>query len=174
VAREPTVVVVGAGIAGICVWDWLRRAGCQTVLLDAGPAAVSSAQLTPGFLPEEDTWRYGGVDDGDWIRILAVGGRANVWGRWCGRFSNDVFERWHWPLASAEIASAYDQAEAWLNMTSDPVPDRYARFASEFGSQLTRRTSAHARASSWLDALSDARSYARTNTVALRLGTGQP
>jgi cation diffusion facilitator CzcD-associated flavoprotein CzcO len=85
-AGEPTVVVVGAGIGGICVWDHLRRAGCRTVLLDAGPATVSGDQLTPGFVPEKETWTYTGIDDDDWIRVLAVGGRANVWGRWCGRF----------------------------------------------------------------------------------------
>lgn len=170
-AREPTVVVVGAGIGGICVWDHLRRAGCRTVLLDAGPATISEDQLTPGFVPEEETWRYAGIDDGDWIRVLAVGGRANVWGRWCGRFSNDVFERWGWPLASEAMTGAYDQADAWLNTISDPVPERYAMFANEFAGQLTGRTSAHAQASPWLDALSAARGHARTNTVALRLHT---
>lgn len=168
---EPAVVVVGAGIGGICVWDQLRRAGCRTVLLDAGPAAVPGDQLTPGFVPDEDTWRYAGFEDGEWIRILAVGGRANLWGRWCGRFSQQVFERWDWPVSNERMARAYDQAETWLHATSDPVPECFAMFASEFGSQLTGRTSAHADASPWLDALSDARIHARTHTVALRFRT---
>jgi len=73
----------------------------------------------------------------------------------------EVFERWGWPLPAARMARAYDQAEAWLNTTREPIPACYAMFAREFASQLTGRMSAHAQASPWLDALPDESTRAR-------------
>ena len=36
--REYDVIVVGAGIAGICAWDLLQRGGREVLLIEAGPA----------------------------------------------------------------------------------------------------------------------------------------
>lgn len=168
--RDPVVVVIGAGIAGICVWDHLRRAGCNAVLLDAGPSDFTK-QEPMSSASDHGRWEHLSLDSSEWTGVFAVGGRTNVWGGWCSRFSNDVFERWRWPVPPSDLIAAYEYAEAWLNTTTEPLPQQFAGLFNSFGPQLSGRTKADEHSSPWLDALCEARIQADTNRFAIRLRT---
>lgn len=164
-------MVVGAGIAGIAVWDRLRKAGTRTVLLDAGPARFPESLLTSGFVPDDDVWQYAAMDGVEWIRVLGVGGRANLWGGWCNRFSDGVLQSWDVSELAAAMSTAYCVAEEWLNVSTAPISPMFERLSAKFGSRVQRRRVAATSSSSWNSALIAARAETLTHTVALRLRT---
>jgi choline dehydrogenase-like flavoprotein len=162
----PDAIVVGAGPAGICAWDLLRRAGCTVELLEAGPCDVATPPVTRGDDPD---WAYAvDGDPADWGRVYGLGGRAHMWGGWLGRFSDAVLSRGDWPMPPAEMASAYARAERWLGSVEHPLPARFAALEA-CGGELSGRIGADHPDSPWRSALAEARRVVRGRSVALRL-----
>ncbi len=165
-SKAPDVIVVGAGMAGICTWDLLRRAGRTVQLLEAGPCDVATARLTPR---SDLDWTYAvDGDRADWSRVHAVGGRAHVWGSWLGRFSDAVFSRGGWPVPPGELAGAYSKAEHWLGSVEHSLPECFAAL-HDCGGQVTGRVGADDLVSPWFSAFAEAARFARGHIVVLRL-----
>lgn len=156
-------VVIGAGPAGIRVWERLRRARLSTLLVEAGPISARVAAV------DERRWRYQARSHGGWLRAHGVGGRSHLWGGWATTFAESVFREGGWPYARAELERDYRRAAEWFAVRASRPPARYLPLRDALGFGLQGCAALHERASGWLRARASADRAALTGVAALRL-----
>jgi choline dehydrogenase-like flavoprotein len=113
------VCVMGGGVAGITVALRLATKGYRVALIEAGPAAPSTAsqEFYKGENVGTENLR---VDE---TRLRALGGSSNHWGGWCRELDAYDFNRTDlsgrgWPISSSDLAPYLDQAAAILGVSS--------------------------------------------------------
>jgi choline dehydrogenase-like flavoprotein len=120
------IVIVGSGAAGIALTARLAKAGRAVLLLESGsdvgatPAAHDrDLDLNEGLSLGSP---YSGLTNG---RDRAFGGTTNLWHGQCMRLRDiDMRTRsWvaesGWPISLADLATYYDEAERWLEITGN-------------------------------------------------------
>src|ERR1700730_18550460 len=108
-SRLHDAVIVGAGQAGLLVYEQLTAAAFKTVLLEAGPSVAG--KIAPVNDPAVWTYRSHLGDALEWLRTHAVGGRTVGWGGLCFRFPDAVFRKGGWPYGARTLAPYYRNAE---------------------------------------------------------------
>lgn len=112
------LAIVGAGAAGITLARALSGTGLKIALIESGGFdwAEEAQDLAAGELGEQT---YGGLDA---VRLRQFGGTTGHWGGWCRELDAIDFEaRDHvpfsgWPIAKADLAPYYAQAQAILHL----------------------------------------------------------
>lgn len=104
-AREPEVVIVGAGAVGLVLGLCLAGSGSRVVLLEAGPAEPEPSYRMRNAGPLGDR-PFRGLVEG---RMKALGGTTRLWGGQLSEFSRADFERalpggTTWPISFDDIA----------------------------------------------------------------------
>ncbi|HKY35350.1 MAG TPA: GMC oxidoreductase [Polyangiaceae bacterium] len=155
-------IVVGAGPAGIRVWESLGRARLSTLLVEAGPVSRRVANV------DAQRWRYLARGNGDWVRAHGVGGRSHLWGGWATPFAASVFEE-AWPYPRAELLRDYQRAAEWFAVRSSRAHVRYAAIRDKLGFVVRGCAALHEGSSGWLCARALADRAALTGAAALRL-----
>jgi choline dehydrogenase-like flavoprotein len=133
VVESARVVVIGSGPPGAAAALFLRRAGVEVLILEAGSQG-SSLGLTArirGFtvlkyrrpLKQNDNFTATADPDVALFEELAPGGLSNHWSCAVPRFSPEDFtdgeragEAYTWPIDYRDIASWYDQVEPLLHI----------------------------------------------------------
>lgn len=160
-------VIIGAGPAGLLVFEQLTEAGLNVALLEAGPKATS------GQVPPSDPaiWGYH-TQDGvelDWVRTHAVGGRTVGWGGFCFRFPQSVFERGGWPYGADTLEPFYDAAERWVGIAEGLLLPSHQEAARRLGAQAVPLRGARRGAKVWTACDAPGAGSARTGHVACKL-----
>jgi choline dehydrogenase-like flavoprotein len=133
VAEARRVIVVGSGPPGAAAALFLRKAGTEVLVLEAGPER-SSLGLTVrvrGFtvlkyrrpLKQRDAFTATADPKAALFEELAPGGLSNHWSCAVPRFSPEDFadaeragEAYHWPIGYHDIAPWYDRVEPLLHI----------------------------------------------------------
>ena len=132
-AEDRRVIVIGSGPPGAAAAVFLRRAGAEVLLLEAG-SERSARGLTVrvrGFtvlksrrpLLQRDGFTATGDPSAELFEDVAPGGLTNHWSCAVPRFSADDFadgkragESYAWPIGYNDIASWYDRVEPLLHI----------------------------------------------------------
>jgi len=161
------VAIIGAGPAGLLVFEQLTEAGLNVALLEAGPKAIG------GEVPPSDPamWGYH-TEDGavlDWVRTHAVGGRTVNWGGFCFRFPQSVFERGSWPYDADTLKPFYEAAERWVGITEGPLMPSHQEAARSLGAQAVPLRGARRSGKVWTACDTSGAASARTGHFACKL-----
>jgi choline dehydrogenase-like flavoprotein len=160
-------VIVGAGPAGLLVFEQLTAVGLTVALLEAGPKATS------GQVPPSDPaiWEYHTEDGGalDWVRTHAVGGRTVGWGGFCFRFPQSVFRRGCWPYDADTLEPFYDAAERWVGIAEGLLLPSHQEAARCLGAQAVPLRGARRLGKVWTACDASGSESARTGHIACEL-----
>lgn len=156
-------VIVGAGPAGILVWEQLTAAGLNAALLEAGPKATG--KLIP--TTDETIWAYQTAKGEalQWPRTHVVGGRTVGWGGLCFRFPDAVFKRGGWPYSARTLAPYYAAAEAWLGVEDGRLHEHHRRAARNLGWHMLPLRSARRGGHVWTANQADGARAARPHHI---------
>jgi choline dehydrogenase-like flavoprotein len=141
-------VIVGAGPAGLLVYEQLTAAGFNTVLLEAGTRVAG--KIAPVSDPAVWTYRSHRRDALEWLRTHAVGGRTVGWGGLCFRFPDVVFEKGGWPYGARTLAPYYRTAEAWLGVVEGRLHEQHRRVARRLGRPIMPLRGARREGKVWI------------------------
>jgi choline dehydrogenase-like flavoprotein len=137
VAEDRRVVVIGSGPPGAAAAVFLRRAGLDVLLLEAG-SEESARGLTVrvgGFtvlksrrpLKQREGFRSTADPNAEISEDIAPGGLTNHWSCAVPRFAPEDFadakrggEAYVWPIEYEDIASWYDRVEPLLCIAGSP------------------------------------------------------
>ena len=132
-AEDSRVIVIGSGPPGAAAAVFLRRAGAEVLLLEAG-SERSARGLTVRFrgftvlksrrpLLQRDGFTATGDPRAELFEDVAPGGLTNHWSCAVPRFSADDFadakragESYTWPIGYDDIAPWYDRVEPLLHI----------------------------------------------------------
>src|SRR4029077_3567382 len=141
-------VIVGAGPAGLLVYEQLTAAAFNTVLLEAGTRVAG--KIAPVSDPAVWTYRSHRGDALEWLRTHAVGGRTVGWGGLCFRFPDVVFEKGGWPYGARTLAPYYRTAEAWLGVVEGRLHGQHRRAARRLGRPIMPLRGARREGKVWI------------------------
>jgi choline dehydrogenase-like flavoprotein len=133
VTEDGRVIVIGSGPPGAAAAVFLRRAGADVLLLEAGSkrAALGLTVRVRGFtvlksrraLRQRDTFTATGDPGAELFEDLAPGGLTNHWSCAVPRFSAEDFadakragEPYTWPIGYDDIAPWYEKVEPLLHI----------------------------------------------------------
>jgi choline dehydrogenase-like flavoprotein len=136
------VIVIGSGPPGAAAAVFLRRAGADVLLLEAGSerSAMGLTVRIRGFtvlksrrpLRQRDRFTATGDPGAALFEDVAPGGLTNHWSCAVPRFSSEDFddakragESYAWPIGYDDIAPSYDEVEPLLHIAG--AADGYAQ-----------------------------------------------
>jgi choline dehydrogenase-like flavoprotein len=158
------MLVVGAGPAGILVWERLTAAGLDAVLLEAG--AKSAGKVPPPVDANAWAYRTHRSNPLEWLRTHAVGGRTLGWGGISFRFPDCVFKKGGWPYGARTLAPYYSQAESWLGVVEGRLHAHHRRAARQLGWRMVPLRGARRAGKIWTAADAAGACAARVGHVA--------
>lgn len=162
------VVVVGAGPAGCVTAEQLHRQGYKVLVIDAGPDTKPGESLRE---VERRAWPFKVVGESfDWYRMHAIGGRTHLWGGWCYRFPNIVFQRGGWPFDRQALDPSYETVQNYLSLQHGALSERFSALSRELELPIYPKVAARTgKNQNWTPQVLSVASQARTYLPALHL-----
>lgn len=162
------VVVVGAGPSGCITAEQLHRQRYKVLLIDAGPDLESGERLRE---VDRREWPFQVVGESfDWYRVHAIGGRTQLWGGWCYRFPDIVFQRGGWPFDRQALDPSYETAKSYLNLQRGTLSERFSALGRELKLPIFPKVAARTgKNQNWTPQALSVAKQARTYLPALHL-----
>jgi len=164
--QHAEVVVIGAGLAGLFVWQKLRRRGVDVLLVEAGGPVAHDGSGSPDASPPSWRYRCAGVEQAHWLRAHGVGGRAALWGGWLTRFSPAALASW--PSGGDTLAPHYDVVERYFGVRDEALAPYFTPLL-ESGLEVRSCRAADGVQSAWRRTLVEAACAARAWAPVLHL-----